>query len=466
MLSGVFFAPSLLGQNDSPIQGMTVIETVAEDDETSTITVSVAGGGVPENITVEQAGVSLNVLGYSRESAVPGSNSAFLFMIDTSEASVRRSRVQAYKNWIKELYRRRGEYREFAVFGFDEDLDRAVNFPKPTPNSTEMDHPGLGDFDKAVDGIKVEGLKTWIYKNLLEALDVIELVDAEEKAIVILSDGKSEDEQGAYEAKDVVAKAKELGVRIIAINDHVTAGAPKTSMEVQRLFFLANETGGRHVIANPNHTVPAEFNDEFFTYLENRLRLRVANLDPDLPYTLTVHRGNNQQESIVHTPGGRVFNLPPWLLWVVGGILVLVVLLFIVLMILKSGRREESFLSDGDRTATAVGGHGDTAVTSSDGPPLAYLNVVKGENSASSFKMTKDSVTIGRAASSDILLTNDSVSSSHATIRRRSDGVFSIHDLEASNWVVVNGKRVTTEELKSGDQIEIGEVFLEFVAAS
>jgi hypothetical protein len=68
----------------------------------------------------------------------------------------------------------------------------------------------------------------------------------------------------------------------------------------------------------------------------------------------------------------------------------------------------------------------------------------------------QDSVTIGRAADSTIVLDHTKVSRNHARIERAADG-YRISDLGSGNGTVVNGTKVISCVLFRGDQIRIGE---------
>jgi len=73
-----------------------------------------------------------------------------------------------------------------------------------------------------------------------------------------------------------------------------------------------------------------------------------------------------------------------------------------------------------------------------------------------------DVLSIGRMAENDLALSHASVSRRHARIIRRGGGLF-IEDLESAHGTSVNGERVKTREIKSGDLIGIGPVSLRVV---
>ncbi|MGI8827261.1 MAG: ATP-binding cassette domain-containing protein [Chloroflexota bacterium] len=76
----------------------------------------------------------------------------------------------------------------------------------------------------------------------------------------------------------------------------------------------------------------------------------------------------------------------------------------------------------------------------------------------------KDTITIGRAESNDIVLANPQVSRVHAVIRKAGEG-YEIIDLHSTNGTHVNGELIESRALKNGDQIWIGPHQIFFDAA-
>lgn len=78
-------------------------------------------------------------------------------------------------------------------------------------------------------------------------------------------------------------------------------------------------------------------------------------------------------------------------------------------------------------------------------------------------------ITLGRAANTDVTISDISVSRFHAFFKRSPTGHFQLHDAGSSNGTVVNGVSVCTKEtgppteLKSGDNIRFGQVDVTFL---
>ncbi len=69
---------------------------------------------------------------------------------------------------------------------------------------------------------------------------------------------------------------------------------------------------------------------------------------------------------------------------------------------------------------------------------------------------------LGRAADCDLRLRDDTVSRHHAEVRCE-DGIWVISDLDSTNGVYVNGRRVWRAEIRPGDEIALASVALTVV---
>ena len=77
------------------------------------------------------------------------------------------------------------------------------------------------------------------------------------------------------------------------------------------------------------------------------------------------------------------------------------------------------------------------------------------------FPLVKDTVTIGRLESNDIVVDDPEVSRVHAEIRR-SKGQFVLVDLGSTNGTLVGKRRVQAERLKHKDVLSLGKTDFEF----
>jgi pSer/pThr/pTyr-binding forkhead associated (FHA) protein len=72
-----------------------------------------------------------------------------------------------------------------------------------------------------------------------------------------------------------------------------------------------------------------------------------------------------------------------------------------------------------------------------------------------SFPLSRDTCTLGRHKNNDIVITDPKVSSFHARIDRTPDG-FVLVDLKSRNGSFVNGHRIETALLRTGDEVRMG----------
>ncbi|HYK91592.1 MAG TPA: FHA domain-containing protein, partial [Acidobacteriota bacterium] len=76
-------------------------------------------------------------------------------------------------------------------------------------------------------------------------------------------------------------------------------------------------------------------------------------------------------------------------------------------------------------------------------------------------------LTIGRSASSGLVLDDQTASRRHAEVRLVGKQRYQLADIGSSNGTWLNGRRITApKDLNDGDQIQIGAVRMKFVAPS
>lgn len=98
-------------------------------------------------------------------------------------------------------------------------------------------------------------------------------------------------------------------------------------------------------------------------------------------------------------------------------------------------------------------------------PGTGMLAVVRGPNAGSRYLVDRDTTTIGRHPDSHIFLDDVTVSRRHAEVERDGD-TLSVIDLGSLNGTYVNGERVDSRELRTGDEVQVGRFKLRFVGAS
>lgn len=96
-----------------------------------------------------------------------------------------------------------------------------------------------------------------------------------------------------------------------------------------------------------------------------------------------------------------------------------------------------------------------------------FVTLEQGGRLGEAFELSGDYMTVGRSASSDLVLTDPSVSRTHATISiKEQDGVY-VQDLGSTAGTKVNGKPITRiKRLQPGDVVAFGGARFEFVGTN
>ncbi len=69
---------------------------------------------------------------------------------------------------------------------------------------------------------------------------------------------------------------------------------------------------------------------------------------------------------------------------------------------------------------------------------------------------------IGRSDDADCVLPDPNISRRHAELRRGEDGSWQIFDLDSTNGVKINGRRMPSSRLRDGDQVTLGTTTFRF----
>lgn len=86
----------------------------------------------------------------------------------------------------------------------------------------------------------------------------------------------------------------------------------------------------------------------------------------------------------------------------------------------------------------------------------------EGGSDALTFRLRAGAMkTLGRATRADFIVDQPLVSRVHCRFSAGAAGVLEVEDLESTNGTFVNGKRVKSSRLESGDCVRVGRVELE-----
>ncbi len=93
----------------------------------------------------------------------------------------------------------------------------------------------------------------------------------------------------------------------------------------------------------------------------------------------------------------------------------------------------------------------------------AILVICNGDLEGTSYVLDSDETLIGRDATSQIRLTDETISREHAFISYdEAEGSWVVEDLQSSNGTKLNGKRVRSASLSHGDLVQVGHIKLKF----
>jgi hypothetical protein len=100
-----------------------------------------------------------------------------------------------------------------------------------------------------------------------------------------------------------------------------------------------------------------------------------------------------------------------------------------------------------------------------DGPADRAMVVIhRGPAKGARFLIDQSEVAVGRSVESPIFLDDVTVSRKHALIERKG-GIFTLRDLGSLNGTYLNNQSVSTADLTSGDEIQIGKFHMLFISA-
>ena len=94
---------------------------------------------------------------------------------------------------------------------------------------------------------------------------------------------------------------------------------------------------------------------------------------------------------------------------------------------------------------------------------VGWLVVMEGTQKGQDFRLYEGANSIGAAADTDVVITDDYLSARHATIRFE-DGTYEMIDAGSTNGSYLNEKKISKEELVDNDTLRLGRTQLRFKA--
>ena len=330
--------------------------------------------------------------------------------------------------------------------------------------------------------MKAEGRTTELYRNLIKAIQNLKSVNADRKAIILLSDGQAEDK--AYFHSDVIKAARESSIVINSI------GYPRSvslSVALQTLRRLSEETGGKYIETSQDYALPESFlqnpfanidnggkftielDDKFTNNLTDNITLEFksssSNKIINLPVNISNFKSNEMVQQTVPVKSNlpdqnkiNTLNNPPvqiitrqvetqpvnlWLWYGIPAAFIICIILILITLFLLWQRQPVSKKS-----------------AETEYRPYAYL--IAQDDNETRYPITRSIWRIGRGKDNELRLDDTSISRRHAEIHRNTNGTFDIIDMNSMNGIYINNEKVGKAVLQEGDVLEIGDIYLKF----
>ena len=352
--------------------------------------------------------------------------------------------------------------------------------------------------------IKPVGDSTLLHQSAIDALEELKAYEADRKALVIISDGISEDNTVSF--REVINQAKESNIVIYGIG---YSEKPQNDIYLNELVEMARETQGPFQRAQlhdkDTRILEPQLMQYFLDYMQNggsatfehRMHER-GEVSVNLVATLSDGRQLSKKiklpEVFVAEKPGLFENLgipkkyDVFIIAAISGFLVLMLLIFLVWFLYRGSSKKENTLieevalpspnigetnlsntaiSEGTISSDIVGDEKTNILPNRANGISAYGFLEQLDADSKRIELKSTTVSIGRHKDNDIQFTGSTVHRRHATLHMNSDKKFVITDLsgQEGNGIILNGNRITTSELKTGDMIELGDVRLRFLEA-
>ena len=417
--------------------------------------------------SVENKGIAIQTL------AEAETQLAILIAVDAS-GSMAGAPIDSVRSAIRSFTDRVEENDLIGVLTFNDEVEVVCPF------TTNMD-----TVKALVDSIKADGY-TELHHGVSEGL---ELLNANEdlpknKMLIVLADGK--DTGVAYTDDDVIEKAKQYGIPIFSIGYH-TKEEKKYLRVLER---MAEKTGGQY-----NDAPSIKDIDDVYGSVYEQIRAQqsicfMANvfdadsMDHSIHVFVTTEEANGDANIVFQAPMADKKAESNWLIMAV----IVAILIIVSYYMNKKNKdrsesekqklldekealekeledakhaRSEDTEADQKNMTEVVDHEPDPRQTVISGrptsaPPALKLYFDNGPLIGQSVDVS-DGMSLGRAESNSLTISDQTVSGSHAKIDFKS-GVYVLVDLNSTNGTFVNGQKISETTIKIGDRIQFGKV--------
>lgn len=351
-----------------------------------------------------------------------------------------------------------------ALWVYDEkDFQRKLSFQEGGPKTgDDIERIELKTYeDEGVDVDPNKSVELNLYERLLREMgggirdEFGRLDTVRRKVIVIMSDGLDskleKDPQRISKLVDDIAKtASESGIRIYTLGygTIATKGLPP-------LRDMSNKTNGVSILLSDEAT-RSDIERTWEELSEQIKRQYVVTLHPEdleggrrVKFQMKAKVAGAELSTVadrdVHL-GDKPFAWKALLMWIGIGLGSLILLILIYKLIAGYLRRRAERPPEPEVVMVESGPQGVSR---------GRLQVTKGPFAGAEYYLTEEVTTIGSMEGNSIVIDDASVSRRHAGIKIE-DLRYELADLGSTNGVLVNGRKISKQFLKDGDEIRIG----------
>lgn len=354
----------------------------------------------------------------------------------------------------------------------------------------------------ALKQLEPVGNETYLYQAALQGLEQLGQFNAKRRALVIISDGISEDGPDTT-FQSVIKRANELDIVVYSIG---YSQKPENDAYLDELNEIAKQTQGPSQRAllykNENRVLSPRLMQYFLDYMQNGGTASFARRLPEQQITAqlvaTLENGRRLTTKIefnplyiekaevpkIKEPELGLFGIPKnyevMVLSTIAG-LVILLLLWFFFWILKKSSSDENLSTDltaedlsEDEITTTDELQTDIEETSAQETiaetPSSTSNNIYGYFEqitpvSSRIELKKTTLTMGRHHDNDIEFSSATVHRRHGTLHMTADKNYALTDLSGpdGNGITVNDQKIETIILKNGDLIELGDIQLRYI---
>lgn len=309
-----------------------------------------------------------------------------------------------------------------------------------------------------------------------KAIEQLATSSAGRKVLVILGSGRADDGDGSISSVRRLANEKNVIIQTVGFN-------PDNGSALKILRDLSDATQGtyaevRYEGGARRALLPKGFFARFYWCVENGGRATVtfsptARERQAVVLNLLLSGGTTARlvgELPPAAEGSTPASGPSLSFWdkysvhiCIAGVVALVLVIAGVVFFVRARRRSKQIIvSHESPDMPPPPDITQLAQTGATAEALAWLEMM--DSSRQRHAVDRPAFRVGRNPANDLVLNNDSVSGFHAEILRSRDGRFTITDLDSSNGILVNGRRVESARLENNDIMELGEAKLRFLS--